>query len=261
MISVKIKRCAGAALAAGAVLYCVYLFLPHPTPRNVPRLVAGMEIFSDGQTKENAEQLENALRIFEQACETDSRSYEAWHMRCVTEFHLLLLNRGRSGRPAEEETGKYSSAVEHSALKVTSLQSKFAEPYALLAAVTGMRAAKRGSAAAVRRYDSLALMLGSDNPRVHYLTGIRYHLGRGRQHNEDKAEEMFLKASELFEREPPGARPFNFPSWGHDRCLMYLGDIQLGRGDRKKAAGFYRRALAVNPFLKPAREALKKLSD
>ena len=104
-------------------------------------------------------------------------------------------------------------------------------------------------------------MLGAENPRVHYVIGLRYYQGRGRLKNEDKAEQLFLTASELYEHEPPGAKAFNFPSWGHAASLMHLGDIHRRRGDEQAAAGYYRRALAVNPFLESVREALQTLKD
>lgn len=246
----KIKWLLGAGLAMAFVLHCAWLFWPRPDPRNVPRLVTGMELFDEGQAKGDAGRLQKALRSFEEICETDPRSYQAWHMKSLTEFHLLLLNQ----KDAEE----YGRAAEQSAKKVTSLQDKFAEPYALLAALTAMNPAKRGPSAEVRRFEGLALMLGGNNPRVNYLIGIRYHLGRERLKNEKMAEELFLKASDLFEREPPGARAFSFPPWGHDRCLQYLGDICRARRETNKAADYYRRALAVNPFLTSATESLRK---
>lgn len=258
MKAAKLKWFWGTVLIAAAGVYCAYLFLPHPSPKNVPRLAVGMDLFRNGQVKGNEAEMRKALRFSEDICQKEPGSYEAWHMKSVTEMHLMLLSLVQRDAESAE---KYSMASEYSAMKVTALQSKFSEPYAVLAAVTALRPAKRGQAAAVRRYESLALMLGAENPRVHYLIGLRYYQGRGRLKNEDKSEQLFLMASELYEREPPGAKAFNFPSWGHDASLMHLGDIYRRQGDEQAAAGYYRRALAVNPFLESVRADLQTLKD
>jgi len=254
----RLKWILGAMLFAAVAVYCAYLFMPRPAPKNVPRLAAGMEIFRNGQSSRDAAVMEKALRLFEDTCMKEPGSYEAWHMKSLTELHLLL--HSRDVRDTEGEA-VFSRAAEHSAMKVTALQSTFPEAYAMLAAVTALRPPQRGQTAAVRRYEKLALMLGGNNPRVHYLLGLRYYLSRGRLRNPDRAEELFLKAAGLFEREPPGARAFNFPSWGHAASLEHLGDIHEERGDVQAAAGYYRRALAVNPFLEPVRRSLQDLKD
>ena len=123
-------------LVAAAGVYCANLFLPHPSPRNVPRLAAGMDLFRNGQVRRNEAEMQKALRFFEDFCRKEPGSYEAWHMKSVTEMHLMLQSLVRRDAESAE---KYSMASEYSAMKVTALQSKFSEPYAVLAAVTAVR--------------------------------------------------------------------------------------------------------------------------
>jgi len=51
------------------------------------------------------------------------------------------------------------------------------------------------------------------------------------------------------------------PRWGYDSCLTFLGRTYELLGQRKEAADYFRKALAMHPADHLAKEGLKRVSE
>ncbi len=254
----------GRMLAAGLLL--AGCFTMQSEARTPPRLRQGMTLFEEGLNRWDQEQLKQALDLFDKAVEQKPDQYKAWFMKGLTEFHLMLLHRSRGADADKTLSADLRDAAEHSMDRVLSLNRDFGEACALKAVLLGMAIAEHPLTAIWRgprlqKLQKRALELDPENPRIWYLMGVSYHLAAGRFGSEVKALEYLTRADELFERDEPGRRAFHYPAWGHAHCLMFLGEIHREQNDKKEAERFYRKALAVNPYLDGVRKLLKEVRE
>lgn len=249
-------------VAAGvlAVALC-----PLPLYANAPaRLLQGMSLLEEGLNRWDQKCMEQALEHFDRSVQKKNEQYEAWYLKGLAEFHLMLLHKSLATKPDKELAAILREAAEHSMDRVLSLKEDFGEAWALKAVLLGMAIAEHPLTAAWRgprlqKFQKKALALDPGNPRIWYLMGMSRHFAPGPFRSEEQAKKYLLRAAELFEHDQPGRRTFNYPAWGHAHCLMFLGEISRGQNDKKEAARYYREALAVNPYPDGVEKLLKEM--
>lgn len=90
-----------------------------------------------------------------------------------------------------------------------------------------------------------AVELDGENPRAALLRGVGLYytpktFGGGRA----AAEDELRRAVELFDGRPEGEE---WPSWGHDDALAWLGVVLVDRDGAHEARALYERALELRP--------------
>jgi imidazolonepropionase-like amidohydrolase len=108
------------------------------------------------------------------------------------------------------------------------------------------------------QYFGKAFEKSPDNPRVHYLKGVSdlytpQEYGGGA----DAAIKTLTKSVELFKKET--VEDPVLPSWGKDEAYTFLGIAYNQKGDQHKAAGYFQKALEINPEFIMARDELEKI--
>ena len=249
-------------IAAG--LLASSLFAPPAHARAPARLLQGMSLLEQGMNQWDQNRLDQALQHFEISVQKRPEEYEAWYLKGLTEFHLMLLHKSRTTGEDKKLAENLRDAAEYSTDRVLALKSDFGEACALKAVLLGMAIAEHPLTAVWRgprlqKFQKKALALDPQNPRIWYLMGMSHHFAPGPFGSQEKAKEYLLHSAELFEHDQPGRRAFSYPAWGHAHCLMFLGEISREQGNNTEAAVYYRRALAVNPHLDGVRTLLKEL--
>ncbi|MGD9874081.1 MAG: tetratricopeptide repeat protein [Kiritimatiellia bacterium] len=253
----------GIVTAAAGLLAAVLCALP-AYARAPAQLLQGMSLLEAGLNRWDQSGLEQALEHFDRTVQKNPMQYEAWYMKGLAEFHLMLLHESLGIATNRELTAKLRDAAEHSMDRVLSLKKDFGEACALKAVLLGMAIAEHPLTAVWRgprlqKLQKKAFALDPENPRIWYLMGMSRHFAPRPFGSEEKAKEYLLHSAELFEHDQPGRRTFNYPAWGHAHCLMFLGEICREQGNKKEAARYYRKALAVNPHLDGVRKLLKEM--
>jgi tetratricopeptide (TPR) repeat protein len=106
-----------------------------------------------------------------------------------------------------------------------------------------------------------ALRSGQDNPRTLYLLGAAYLQGPGFLGGPKKGLPYLRRAEGLFEASAEGdeGAPASAPRWGHEHCVILIGQTYQESGDTQKAVEYFRKALDLNPQNKLARRCLDGL--
>ncbi|MCX8091684.1 MAG: tetratricopeptide repeat protein, partial [Verrucomicrobiae bacterium] len=150
--------------------------------------------------------------------------------------------------------------------RAVKLDPLHAESHALLGTLYGMkidgnllRAAWFGPR--VEKHRKAALAHGSDNPRVRYLLGVcQFHTAK-KPAARREALTTLLAAEKLFAAEAQRPAGPLEPRWGHASCLTFIGRTYEQLGQREEAADYFRRALALRPSDRLAREGLDRLTQ
>jgi len=222
---------------------------------------AGIGTFQEAYRTWNAEGFTNAARQFQQLPAT-SRSH---YWRGVALFHRML--QLRSQHPPQEKSARTAMDQAIAALEAAvKLDASEAESHALLGTLYGMKidgGFLRGIRFGPRVQDHLkiALAKGGENPRVRYLLGAsRFHIANNHA-DYRSALATLLHAEKLFAAEAahPPEDPLA-PRWGQSSCLTFIGRAYLELADRKHAANYFRKALALHPGDHIARRELDALT-
>ena len=130
--------------------------------------------------------------------------------------------------------------------------SLFSESYALRGVLRGIHiklkpwsAISQGSRVGKDR--SRALALNSENPRVHFLTGVSFWYAPELLGGKEKALEHYEEAEKLFALERAKKQDPLMPVWGYSTCLSFIGDLYAEHKDMVKARQYYEKSLKVNP--------------
>lgn len=184
-----------------------------------------------------------------------------WYWNAVAQFHRVLCIRSAQGDAAGAELADETVRTLDRAL---ALDPNNAECHVMRGALNGMKIARQPAAALwlggkVLADQRQALDLGRSNPRVRYLNGISiYRASKGK--DAAKAVKELLEAESLFQAESQTPRPPLAPRWGHDHCLLLLGEVYEAEGNAAKAKEYYGKALSQNPQLERARLALRRIT-
>ena len=192
----------------------------------------------------------------------DSFTNQYW--RGTADFHRLLFllgepdttnNRHLSAQALEETITSLERAVQ--------LRPESGESHALLGTVYGMSIAANPVRAVwlgprVMSQEKQARKLSPDNPRVLYLDGMSRFYGPSLLGGKSQALELLLAAEKLFEAEAGKPAGPVEPRWGRSTCLVYIGRTYEALGKPAEAEAYYRKALAVNPRDRLAKDELEK---
>lgn len=138
-----------------------------------------------------------------------------------------------------------------------------AELHALLATLYGLRTRSGGTLSAMRHgrlfrsHFDRALLLGPDNPRVHYLYGKSLLEGPALLGGEARAREHFRKAAAGFRAERDRADQALSPFWGEAETFTTIGRMHVEDGNLVEAEAAFAEALRRKPRHAPARTGLK----
>ena len=230
-------------------------------PAGEQQIHTGVKTFQEAYRKWDAEGFAKAAWQFKQA-PVSARSH---YWRGVAHFHRML--QLRSQHPPCEKSAIAAMDQAIAALEdAVHLDARHAESHALLGTLYGMKidgSMLRGMryGPRVQNHQNLALAHGADNPRVRYLLGAaRFHTAGGRADFRtalatlQDAETSFAAESSMPPADPAA------PRWGASSCLTFIGRAHLALGDRKQAAAYFRKALALHPGDHIARRELDALT-
>jgi tetratricopeptide (TPR) repeat protein len=185
----------------------------------------------------------------------------------AAQFHRLLQLQTAPAHRTNDVAAKGALDAAVAALTVAvRLDERHAESHALLGTLYGMkikgnlfRAARFGPR--VARHQELALKLGASNPRVQYLLGMcQFHTAE-KPAEWQAAQQTLRKAETLFAVEAKTTAAPLDPRWGYDSCLTFLGRTYELLGQRREAADYFRKALAMHPADHLATEGLKRVLE
>lgn len=230
-------------------------------------LLAGVAEFNAAYKAWDGDRFAAAVRLCERATTNAPAQAVNFYWLGAAQFHRMLQAQTASTHPANEAVAQaaLNAAVEALGTAVK-LDEGHAESHALIGTLYGMkingslfRAARFGPR--VVKHQDLALSRGANNPRVHYLLGMCQFHTANKPAEFQAALQTLLKAEALFEAEakrPPA--PLD-PRWGYDSCLTFIGRSREQLGQRKEAADYFRRALAIHPTDRLAKEGLARVSE
>jgi tetratricopeptide (TPR) repeat protein len=178
-------------------------------------------------------------------------------------LHWQNLPASRANREAADAAMSAALAALNRAVKLDPLH---AESHALLGTLYGMkidgnlvRAAWFGPR--VEKHRKAALENGASNPRVNYLLGTcQFHTAK-KPTAWREALATLLRAEKLFDAETHVAPGPLDPRWGRATCLTFIGRTYEALGQKKEAAEFFRKALALQPSDHLARAGLARLGE
>ena len=204
-----------------------------------------------------------ATELFRQASTNTSATATNFYWLGASEFHRMLQLRGHPTNTIAADAALESAVAALTA--AVKLGEDHAESQALLGTLYGMkingsllRAAWFGPH--VAKHQAGALKFGAGNPRVQYLFGMcQFHLAK-KPAAWQEALTTLLRAEKIFEAEAKTTAAPLDPRWGYDSCLTFLGRTYELLGQRKEAADYFRRALAMHPADHLAKEGLKRVT-
>ena len=208
-----------------------------------------------------------AAELFRQATTNAPANVTNFYWLGAAQFHRMLQLQNAPANRTNEAAAKAAldAAVDALTLAVK-LDERHAESHALLGTLYGMkingsllRGARFGPR--VAKHQELALKHGASNPRVQYLLGMCQFHTANKPAEWQAALQTLLKAEKLFEAEAKTTAAPLDPRWGYDSCLTFLGRTYELLGQRKEAADYFRKALAMHPADHLAKEGLKRVSE
>ena len=205
--------------------------------------------------------------LFRQATTHAPASATNFYWLGVAQFHRMLQIQNQ---PAPATNTSAAPAAMDAAIAALSraakLDPRHAESHALLGTLYGMkingnllRGARFGPR--VAKHQELALKHGASNPRVQYLLGMCQFHTANKPAEWQAALQTLLKAEKLFEAEAKTTAAPLDPRWGQSSCLTFIGRTYELLGQRKEAADYFRKALAMHPADHLAKEGLKRASE
>jgi tetratricopeptide (TPR) repeat protein len=208
-----------------------------------------------------------AAELFRQASTNAPTNVTNFYWLGTAQFHRMLqLQNAPAPRTNEAAARATLDAALDALTLAVKLDERHAESHALLGTLYGMkisgsllRAARFGPR--VSKHQELALKHGASNPRVQYLLGICQFHTANKPAGWQAARQTLLKAEQLFEAEAKTTAAPLDPRWGYDSCLTFLGRTYELLGQRKEAADYFRKALAMHPADHLAKEGLKRASE
>jgi len=229
--------------------------------------VAGIAEFTAAYQAWDGQRFSAATEIFRQATTNASASCTNYYWLGTAQFHLMLQLQNIAPNPTNAPAAEAAMDAAVEALKTAvKLDERHAESHALLGTLYGMkingsvlRAAWFGPRVAKHR--GKAMESGAHNPRVQYLLGMcQFHTAK-KPAAWREALTTLLAAEELFAAEAEVTRGPLDPRWGYDSCLTFIGRTYELLGQRKEAADYFRKALAVHPADHLAKEGLKRVTE
>lgn len=249
------------------------LLLFAPTSASVygpqEQLEDGVEQFCAGYRAWDVERLFQAAEAFEKVCEAEPDDYLAYYWLGVARFHILLHRQADAHHPMEKSKLKRLVSETRKPLKkALQLNNCDSEAHGLLGTLAGMEINWDPSQAfwlgpAVLRHRRQAIRYGEDNPRTQYLLGAAFVQGPGFLGGAEKGLSYLQRAEKLFQasvasHEEPAA---SAPTWGHEHCLIFIGETYEHLGDVSKAEEYFRKAIVLNPHNKLAQRRLNGLQE
>jgi len=229
--------------------------------------VAGVAEFTAAYQAWDGTRFAAAAELFRRATINAPTNVTNFYWLGAAQFHRMLQLQNATGSRTNEAAGKAAldAAVDALTLAVK-LDEHHAESHALLGTLYGMkingnliRGVRFGPR--VAKHQELALKHGASDPRVQYLLGMcQFHTAK-KPDGWQAALQTLLKAEKLFEAEAKTTPAPLDPRWGHDCCLTFVGRTYELLGQRKEAADYFRKALAMHPADHLAKEGLKRVSE
>jgi tetratricopeptide (TPR) repeat protein len=236
----------------------------HANTASDPHVRAGIEKFTTAYREWDAEGFAKAAGEFSMATVADPRSARAFYWLGTARFHRMLHLRNQQPPMTDEADAASEDAVAALETALT-LAPDDAECHALLGTLYGMkiqggllRAIRYGPR--VQNHQKHALNHGGNNPRVRYLLGTGlFHTAKDAGDYGETLDTL-LAAEKLFIAES-GQAPEPFaPRWGLSSCRTFIGRTLVMLGEKERAAGYFRKALAEHPNDHIARAELGKIS-
>ncbi|MEI6085175.1 MAG: tetratricopeptide repeat protein [Verrucomicrobiota bacterium] len=212
----------------------------------------------------DAAQFAQAAGTFAQACAKQPGAGTNYYWKGVAEFHRLLQLHGAPESPTNRvQTTVALKTVLDTLTTAVKLDGCNAENHALLGTVYGMSIAENPLRAMwlgprVMNEQEKSLQFGATNPRVQYLLGMSHYHAPKMWGGKTEALACLLKAEKLFTAEAEQPAGPVAPRWGRSNCLAFIGKTYDALGKPVEAEQYFRKALAVNPHDKLAREELEK---
>ena len=228
---------------------------------------AGISVFTNAYRAWDSEQFDTAAKLFQSACNQPSATATNFYWLGVGEFHraLCVLGTGDGARQKAAAEALLDQAAD--ALKqVVAREPAHAESHALLGTIYGMEIGEHWLRAIwlgprLQKELEQATTHGTNDARVLYLLGTSQFYCARRESSRREALATLQHAEKLFDAEtktPPG--PLE-PRWGHDSCLTFIGNCYEKLSQPKKAAVYFRKALALHPENGMARAGLARVTE
>ena len=228
---------------------------------------AGIAEFTAAYQAWDGHRFAAAAELFRQVTTNAPGSSTNFYWLGAAQFHRMLqlrsLPASRTNMLAATAAMDAAMAALSSAVK---LDERYAESHALLGTLYGMkidgnwvRGARFGPR--VQKHCKQAMEFGADNPRVRYLLGTcQFHTAK-KPAAQREALASFLAAEKLFVAEAQRASGPLEPRWGYSTCLTFIGRTYELLGERAKAEGYFRQALAQQPTDHLAKEGLARVTE
>jgi tetratricopeptide (TPR) repeat protein len=229
-------------------------------------LVAGVGEFKAAYQAWDGARFGAAAELFLRATTEAPANATAFYWLGTARFHeMLQLQHGPANRTNDAAAKRALEAAVDALTVVVKLDESHAESHALLGTLYGMKIdgnLVRGMrfGPRVAKHQKLALEHGADDPRVQYLLGTCQFHTANKPAEWRAALQTLVKAETLFEAEAKTAAGPLDPRWGYDSCLTFVGRTHELLGQRKEAADYFRRALAMHPADRLAQEGLERVS-
>lgn len=228
---------------------------------------AGVAEFTAAYQAWNGARFAAAAELFRQASTNAPANVTNFYWLGAAQFHRMLQLQNAPAHRTNEADAKAALDASVDALTLAvKLDERHAESHALLGTLYGMkingsllRGARFGPR--VAKHQELALKHGATNPRVQYLLGMcQFHTAK-KPAGWQAALQTLLKAEKLFEAEAKTAAAPLDPRWGQSSCLTFIGRAYELLGQRKEAVDYFRKALAMHPADRLAKEGLQRASQ
>ena len=228
---------------------------------------AGVAEFTAAYQAWDETQFAAAAELFRRAATHAPTNVTNFYWLGAAQFHRMLQLQTASANRTNDVAAKAAldAAVEALTMAVK-LDGGEAESHALLGTLYGMkingsllRATKYGPR--VASHQAQALKHGAANPRVQYLLGMCQFHTAGKPAEWQAALDTLLKAEKLFEAAAVKTSAPLEPRWGHSSCLTFIGRVYQKQGKAKEAEGYFRKALAMHPLDRLARDGLKRITE
>jgi tetratricopeptide (TPR) repeat protein len=205
-------------------------------------------LLAQGINANSAKDMMQARAGFEQLLETHERKELIHYYIAYCNYHLIDAYREKDDKKKMESLA--DDAIKHLDASLN-LNQSFAEAMALLGSFYGTKASMGMIAGMQYGGKSSAMFekavaLAPNNPRVLILQGIsKLYTPEMFGGDKKKARELFAKAAEIFEKNPPA--PSIEPTWGHEESFTWLGIAAFGAKETDAAKAAFEKALSVNP--------------
>ncbi len=229
-------------------------------------LSAGVAEFKAAYQAWDGTRFSAASELFRQTTTNACASATHFYWLGASEFHVMLQLQHSPGSATNKAAAEKALGAALEALsQAVKLDEKHAESHALIGTLYGMKingSALRGAWFGPRlvRHRDLAVALGAENPRVHYLIGMCQYHTASTPTAWKEALTTLLAAEKLFETESKHANHTIAPRWGRSSCLTFIGQTYERLGQKVKAAEYFRRALEEHAADHLAKAGLQRVT-